>query len=64
MFTKSKKRELLEIYSKAKKGNYDLNQLPTEDIEMLNKLLEEEIKIKAKKLDEIITDTNMKKYSN
>lgn len=64
MGTNLTKSEILEIYSKAKKGNYDLNQLSTEDIDMLNKLLEAEIQIKTKKLDEIITDTNMKKYSN
>jgi len=44
------KTELLEIYNKAKKGQYDLMQLPLEQIKLLNRLLEEEIKLKSEKL--------------
>lgn len=57
------KEELMEIYAKAKKGEYDLNSLDIEDIRMLNKMIETEIEIKTKKLDEIVTDTRMKQYS-
>lgn len=57
------KEELIEIYAKAKRGKYDLNSLDIEDIRMLNKMIETEIEIKTKKLDEIVTDTRMKQYS-
>lgn len=57
------KEELMDIYAKAKKGKYDLNSLDIEDIRMLNKMIETEIEIKTKKLDEIVTDTRMKQYS-
>lgn len=57
------KQEILEIYSEAKKGKYDLNKLQLEEIQMLNKLIESEIEIKTKKLDQIITETKIiKKY--
>ncbi len=57
------KKELLEIYDKAKAGKYDLKQLEIDELKMLNKLIKAEIEIKTKKLDEIVTDTNMKIYS-
>ena len=57
------KSELLSIYNKAKKGKYDLNTLEIEEIKMLNKLIEAEIEIKTKKLDEIITETKMMEYA-
>ena len=34
----SKKNELIKIYNKAKNGQYDLNQLRTEDIKFLNNI--------------------------
>lgn len=57
------KQEMIEIYSEAKKGKYDLNKLQLEEIQMLNKLIESEIEIKTKKLDQIITETRIKKYT-
>ena len=50
---KRSKSELLNIYSKAKKGKYDLRNLELREIQLLNKLLKEEIKIKIRKLEEI-----------
>jgi len=47
------KRELFDIYNKAKKGNFDLMQLSLEEIELFNKLIEEEIKLKIQKLSEV-----------
>jgi len=44
------KAELMDIYNKAKKGNFDLNLLSLEELKMFNILIEEEIKLKAKKL--------------
>lgn len=60
--TRKTKEELVNIYAKAKRGEYDLDRLEIEDIEMLNKMIEAEIAVRTKKLDEIVTDTKMKQY--
>lgn len=44
------KNELIDIYNKAKKGQYNLNNLSLEQIELFNKLIEEEIKLKREQL--------------
>ena len=44
------KKDFLELYDKSKKGNVDLYSLPTETVKMMCMLLEEEIKIKKRKI--------------
>ena len=44
------KEELMQIYNKAKKNEYDISHLELEEIKMLNELIEEEIKLKTEKL--------------
>ena len=44
------KNEMMEIYNKAKIGEFDLNQLTNEQIELFNQLIEEEIRLKKEKL--------------
>lgn len=48
------KNEMMEIYNKAKIGEFDLTQLTLNQIELLNELIEEEIRLKAKKLKTLI----------
>lgn len=50
---KRNKKEMLEIYNKAKNNEYDLTSLKIEEIKILNQLIEEEIKIKTEKLNSI-----------
>ncbi len=47
------KKDFLELYDKSKKGNVDLYSLPTETVKMMCMLLEEEIKIKKRKIEMI-----------
>jgi len=49
------KEDIMNIYSKAKKGEYDLENLEVEEIHMLNDLIEEEIKLKAEKLKQLMS---------
>ncbi|MBQ7668032.1 MAG: hypothetical protein IJS47_01755 [Clostridia bacterium] len=44
------KEEILEIYEKAKLGEYDLRTLSIEEMKILNGLIREEIKIKEELL--------------
>ncbi len=52
------KKEFLELYEKAKKDKVDLNSLPPETLKKMCILLEEEIKIKQKRIDTIKAKLN------
>ncbi len=49
--SKIDKKEFLELYEKAKKGEVDVYQLPNDVLEKMYILLEEEIRIKERDIE-------------
>ena len=54
------KDEFFNIYNQVKKKEISLDSLTVEDLEKIDRMLDEEIEIKTKKIDRQITELNMK----
>ena len=59
----SEKERIFTLYEDMKKGNIDIYEIPSQDLNMIKELLLSEIDLKEKKLDEIQTDINRSKYN-
>ena len=60
---KTSKEEFFDIYNKVKNKKIKLDSLSIEDLEKIDKMLDEEIRIKTNKVDVQITELNMKKMN-
>ena len=52
------KKEFLELYEEAKKGEVDVYKLPPKTLEMMCTLLEEEIKLIKRDTEKLNTNVN------
>ena len=60
----SEKEDFFEIYNKVKRREYDLNNLSEEQAEKVITILDSEIEMKKKKLNQGITELNILKNDN
>lgn len=60
----SEKEDFFEIYNKVKRHEYDLNNLSKEQAEKVITILDSEIEMKKKKLNQGITELNILKNDN
>lgn len=55
------KHRIMQMYRDLKKGNINIYDIPSKDLNMLKEIISKEVELKEEKLDQIQTDINMSK---